>query len=85
MERSDEARRLDSLYGRLSQIRQSNRELEAENERLKDTMVFQGKECVRRHEFLCGVKEIEDGWDNCIPECDVCVEVQRIVNEYFGE
>ena len=38
MERSDEVRRLDSLYDRLSQVRQSNRELEVENKQLKDAV-----------------------------------------------
>ena len=32
-------------------------------------------------EALQKIKDIEDDWDNCIPECDVCAAVQLIAEQ----
>lgn len=37
-------------------------QLEAENQQLRNTIKTQGDECKRRHELLCGVKEIVDAY-----------------------
>ena len=115
MERSDEARREDSLYDRMDSLQQENRRLETKNQQLRgsfeqeairllniikqlkdkietlkqscrsyeiivrqkldrikglevviknqdDTIDRQGKEALRRHDFLCKIKEIVDSY-----------------------
>ena len=35
-------------------------------------------EIAKLKEALEKIKQIEDAWDNCIPECNVCCKVQEI-------
>ena len=69
MERSDEARREDSLYDRIGSLERYNRqqdekikELETVIKSRETTIERQGKEAARRHEFLCTIKEIADNY-----------------------
>lgn len=57
MERSDEARREDSLYDRIGSLERRNKHLEAVIEHQKETIRNQGNANEEKHNILCGIKE----------------------------
>ena len=56
-----------------------------EKDRQRQTWADSQVENERLKEALKEIKAIEDMWDNCIPECNVCLKVQDIAEQALKE